>query len=96
MVGKKVIEHAMKPERSTSLDPATMDALHAIKHTPYESSFASKLYGYQTDRPESTYNMVDWETRTLWMDLCEEIHLHALLRKWVIDYRRSSKFQVPF
>ncbi|KAF5384620.1 hypothetical protein D9757_007514 [Collybiopsis confluens] len=58
-------------------DPETVDALAAIRKTPYESSFASRLYGLHARTLGVIY--VDWDTKTPWMDLMEDIREHYQL-----------------
>ncbi|KAH9940871.1 uncharacterized protein BXZ73DRAFT_88563 [Epithele typhae] len=52
-----------------------IDALYAIKTTPYEHSFLSRLCGF--DVPAETGAIaVDWEARTPWMDLMGDVREH--------------------
>ncbi|KAI6167334.1 hypothetical protein EDD17DRAFT_1468936, partial [Pisolithus thermaeus] len=77
---------ALKPPSLTSLQlpqqssapSAVLDHLRTIQSTRYENSFASRLYG---SKPWRTPGLiaVDWETRTPWMNLVDDIHEHYSL-----------------
>ncbi|KAG8733990.1 hypothetical protein FRC11_013828 [Ceratobasidium sp. 423] len=51
-----------------------LDGLYAIKTTPLECSFASRLYGGQFSSPMVFFQ--DWETMSPWMELMEDIMDH--------------------
>ncbi|KAL4066130.1 hypothetical protein J3A83DRAFT_4360385 [Scleroderma citrinum] len=61
--------------QTSAAPPESLDYLRAIQTTPYENSFASRLYG---SKPQKTPGLiaVDWETRTPWMNLMDDIHEH--------------------
>ncbi|KIM59706.1 hypothetical protein SCLCIDRAFT_125662 [Scleroderma citrinum Foug A] len=55
--------------------PESLNHLRNIPTTRYENSFASRLYG---SKPLKTPGLVaaDWETRTPWMNLMDDVHEH--------------------
>ncbi|GJJ11513.1 hypothetical protein Clacol_005746 [Clathrus columnatus] len=55
----------------------TLDILHAIRKTPYEHSFAYRILG--NIGPIGHIIFRDWQTRTIWMDLMDDIKLHYVL-----------------
>ncbi|KAI6110805.1 hypothetical protein EV401DRAFT_1890933 [Pisolithus croceorrhizus] len=71
------IELQRVPQQS-SAPSAVLDHLRTIQSTPYENSFASRLYG---SKPRRTPGLiaVDWETRTPWTNLLDDIHEHYSL-----------------
>ncbi|CAE6402897.1 unnamed protein product [Rhizoctonia solani] len=54
-----------------------LDRLYAIKTTPLENSFASRLYGGQFSEP--TVFFQDWETMSPWMELMADVMDHHRL-----------------
>ncbi|KDN47050.1 hypothetical protein RSAG8_03827, partial [Rhizoctonia solani AG-8 WAC10335] len=54
-----------------------LDRLYAIKTTPLENSFASRLYGGQFSEP--TVFVQDWETMSPWMELMADVMDHYRL-----------------
>lgn len=68
-------------DTSTIVDD-TLAALMAIKSTPYDSSFASRLLG---GHAPSTVGLmsVDWDAQSDWMDLMQEIREHYNLAQLV-------------
>ncbi|EKM50508.1 uncharacterized protein PHACADRAFT_152560 [Phanerochaete carnosa HHB-10118-sp] len=67
----KPLEEALSPP----VNPVTLNALHAIKTTPYAHSFLSRMMGFQPS-PKPLVVAVDWETRSPWMDLMRDIREH--------------------
>ncbi|RDX48152.1 hypothetical protein OH76DRAFT_678423 [Lentinus brumalis] len=63
------------PQPISSVNRQVLDALYAIQTTPYESSFLSRLQGYSPFRHTGVI-AVDWETRTPWMELMDDIRDH--------------------
>lgn len=61
--------------------PGVLQGLYKVNTTPYENSFASRLYGSEGSRIAEKVRLRDWQTRPLWLSLCEEIRLHYLLRQ---------------
>ncbi|THH20654.1 hypothetical protein EW146_g747 [Bondarzewia mesenterica] len=63
-------------------NPQTLDALYAIKTTPFESSFLSRLSGGHYSNLGNVTNAVavDWETRAPWMELMDDIRAHHAIR----------------
>lgn len=59
-------------------DPAVLDALYSVRSTPYANSFLSRLNGF-VDFPLVVI-AVDWEARTPWMNLMEDIKMHRTLK----------------
>lgn len=55
-----------------------LDALYDIRTTPYQSSFLSRLNGFVVHR--SPVVAADWEVRSPWMDLMEDIRAHYALK----------------
>ncbi|KAJ3849613.1 hypothetical protein EV368DRAFT_75604 [Lentinula lateritia] len=62
---------------ATQLSTETVDALCSIRKTSYGSSFASRLYGNHARTPGLIH--VDWDTKTPWMNLMEDIREHYQL-----------------
>ena len=67
----------------SAVNPEVLDALYAIKTTPYESSFLSRLYGFNSYLQKNVI-AVDWETRTPWMELMQDIRDHYTLSQCVV------------
>ncbi|KAI0831988.1 hypothetical protein BC628DRAFT_1415460 [Trametes gibbosa] len=66
------------PRVGSNINPQVLDALYAIRTTPYNNSFLSRLKGaiiYE----QTGVIAVDWETRTPWMDLMSDIREHYSL-----------------
>lgn len=92
--------HALKPPSLTSLQvpqqssapSAVLDHLRTIQSTPYENSFASRLYG---SKPRRTPGLiaVDWETRTPWTNLLDDIHEHYSLAH--AEREQPGRIRVP-
>lgn len=55
-----------------------LDALYAIKTTPYNNSFASRLYGSYGVRDDKAM-AIDWVTRSPWMELMGDVRDHYSL-----------------
>ncbi|KAA1468905.1 hypothetical protein DENSPDRAFT_547940 [Dentipellis sp. KUC8613] len=69
------------PHREPLPNPQVLDALYAIKTTPYESSFLSRLHGAYVDIPDSRQPVaVDYESQAPWMELMEDICMHYALK----------------
>lgn len=66
---------------SSEPNKETLDALNSIQKTPYESSFASRIFG-NIQLVERTLHR-DWRTRTVWMDVMDDIKLHYALSQSV-------------
>ncbi|KAM5534628.1 hypothetical protein V8D89_011640 [Ganoderma adspersum] len=66
------------PRTASAVNPAILDALYAIKTTPYESSFLSRLQGFSPSR-QSGIIAIDWDTRSPWMELMSDIREHYSL-----------------
>ena len=71
------------PRPVTSVNQQVLDALYAIQTTPYENSFLSRIQGYNPCR-ESGVIALDWETRTPWMELMQDIRDHYTLSQCVV------------
>jgi hypothetical protein len=65
------------PETPTP-DEDTLNALYAIKRTPFHNSFLSRLHGCHPAEPKKVIS-VDWDARAPWMDLMDDIRDHYLL-----------------
>lgn len=66
------------PRAISTVNPQVLDALYAIKTTPYEHSFLSRVGGFQPPRAPDPI-AVDWETRSPWMDLMADVREHYSL-----------------
>jgi hypothetical protein len=67
-------------------DPEVLRALYDVRTTPYRRSFLSRLNGCSVvgRRPNSTNVVaVDWEARSPWMDLMEDVRAHYALKLYV-------------
>ncbi|KAF7796838.1 hypothetical protein EIP86_008022 [Pleurotus ostreatoroseus] len=64
--------------RAMPANPQVLEALYAIKTTPYESSFLSRLQGFQPSHREKVL-AEDWDSRAPWMDLMHDIREHFAL-----------------
>ncbi|KAI0083957.1 hypothetical protein BDY19DRAFT_605204 [Irpex rosettiformis] len=64
--------------KSTDANPEVIDALYAIRTTPYDISFLRRLQG-SLQLPNNTCLAVDWENRTPWMDLMQDVRDHHAL-----------------
>ena len=59
-------------------DPSIIDTLMSISSTPFANSLVFRLAGH--DSPDNaTYLHRDWETRSQWMELMDDIHEHYAL-----------------
>jgi hypothetical protein len=54
--------------------PEVLEGLYSIKGTPFNQSFASRLYGQQ--EPPTTVFFQDWETMSPWMELMADVMDH--------------------
>lgn len=63
-------------------DPEVLRALYDIRTTPYRSSFLSRLNGLTARR--SPVVAADWEVRSPWMDVMEDIRAHYALKLYVL------------
>lgn len=66
--------------RSPPPPPQVLEALHAIRTTPYENSFLSRLNGLGAF-PTRPAVHVDWEAKAPWTELMEDIRMHRRI-KW--------------
>ncbi|KAH9971741.1 hypothetical protein BGW80DRAFT_1174286, partial [Lactifluus volemus] len=65
--------------KTPECDPEVLDALYGIQSTPYQNSFLSRLNGFAF-RPSPVVVATDWEVRTAWMDLMQDIRSHYALK----------------
>ncbi|KZP01596.1 hypothetical protein CALVIDRAFT_594306 [Calocera viscosa TUFC12733] len=63
------------PQASTQPDLTTMQAMHWIRNTPFQNSFASRLMRSEPTLTK-TFTYRDWESRAPWMDVMDDIYLH--------------------
>ncbi|KAL5513217.1 hypothetical protein ACEPAH_3615 [Sanghuangporus vaninii] len=56
--------------------PEVIKELQSIRTTPYERSLAARIAGFGTVRAEDGYLLRDWEARTTWMELMDDVHEH--------------------
>ncbi|KAG8739779.1 hypothetical protein FRC10_005162 [Ceratobasidium sp. 414] len=54
--------------------PGVLEELYAIKSTPFDQSFASRLYGHGSS--PTTIFFQDWETMSPWMELMADVMAH--------------------
>jgi len=66
------------PVKTPEPDPAVLRALYDVRTTPYQNSFLSRLNGFVVRSPPVV--TVDWEARSPWMDLMEDIRAHHALK----------------
>ncbi|KIK97351.1 hypothetical protein PAXRUDRAFT_232092 [Paxillus rubicundulus Ve08.2h10] len=59
----------------SSLPPTVLDSLKAIQTTRHENSFAARICGHKLQKTPGLIS-VDWETRSPWMNLMDDIHAH--------------------
>lgn len=59
-------------------DPEVLKALYGVQTTPYRFSFLSRLNGFSIRRAHVV--AADWEARSPWMDLMEDIRTHYTLK----------------
>ena len=59
-------------------DPEVLRALYDVRTTPYRSSFLSRLNGFVVHH--SPVVAADWNVRTPWMDLMEDVRDHYALK----------------
>ena len=64
---------------NTTLNLSIIAALEAIRTTPIENSMYARLYGCYA-RPDAAAIAYDWDTRTPWMSLLEDIREHYSIR----------------
>ena len=60
-----------------------LDALYNIETTPFENSFLSRIHGVTFSDVEAPI-AVDWETKTPWMNLMNDIREHYSYAQYVI------------
>jgi hypothetical protein len=66
-------------QSNPTLELSVITALEAIRTTPVENSMYGRLYGCYA-RPNTTAIAYDWDTRTPWMSLLEDIRDHYSIR----------------
>ncbi|KAK7687796.1 hypothetical protein QCA50_009015 [Cerrena zonata] len=64
-----------KPQQNIQPNPQVLDALYGISTTPYDTSFLSRIYGFQSPSNSSLVD-VDWETRAPWINLMQDVRDH--------------------
>ncbi|CAE6458843.1 unnamed protein product [Rhizoctonia solani] len=69
-----MVEALDEPVDSPPPPQEVLDNLYAMKTTPLENSFASRLYGGQFAEP--TIFFQDWETMSPWMELVADVMDH--------------------
>jgi hypothetical protein len=67
-----------------------LEGLYAIKSTPLENSFASRLYGGQFSSP--TIFFQDWKTISPWTELMVDVMNHHSISWWVWPFRLAGSF----
>lgn len=66
-------------QTNRTLDLSVITALRVIQTTPVENSMYARLYGCYA-RPDATAIAYDWDTRTPWMSLLEDVRDHYSIR----------------
>ena len=69
-------------------DPEVLNALYGAQTTPYKSSFLSRLNGFSLRRAPVV--AADWEARSPWMDLMEDIRAHYALKLYAHSVLKSQ------
>jgi len=69
-------------------DPEVLKALYGVQTTPYKSSFSSRLNGFSVHRAPVV--AADWEARSPWMDLMEDIRAHYALKLYTPSVLESQ------
>jgi hypothetical protein len=78
--------------KTPECDPEVLDALYGIQSTPYQSSFLSRLNGFAfRPSPSSVVVATDWEVRTAWMDLMQDIRAHYALKCSSIRIKKDAE-----
>lgn len=62
----------------TPPNPEVIDGLYSIKTTPFESSLLGRICGPEHES-QRTFLARDWEARSLWLDLMEDVRWHHFL-----------------
>ncbi|KAI0272735.1 hypothetical protein BC834DRAFT_361342 [Gloeopeniophorella convolvens] len=77
---KSPISLTALPSTPKAIDPnpEVLHALYNMKTTPYERSFLSRLNGFGVHTSPTV--AIDWEARSPWMDLMEDIRAHYVLK----------------
>ncbi|TFY83649.1 hypothetical protein EWM64_g373 [Hericium alpestre] len=61
-------------------NPAVLDALYAIKTTPYESSFLSRLWDLGSSSHASNTVAIGWESDAPWLELMHDVRMHYAIK----------------
>jgi hypothetical protein len=69
-------------------DPEVLKTLYDVQTTPYKSSFLGRLNGFSVRRAPVV--AVDWEARSPWMDLMEDIRAHYALKLYAPSVLESQ------
>lgn len=73
----------LPPSRaSPAVNPTVIDALYSIKTTPYNNSFAARIYGDASREDCTKVIAMDWETRSPWMELMNDVIDHYSLAQY--------------
>jgi hypothetical protein len=69
-------------------DPEVLKALYGVQTTPYRISFLSRLNGFSIHR--APVIAADWEARSPWMDVMEDIRAHYALKLYATSVLESQ------
>lgn len=69
-------------------DPEVLKALYGVQTTPYWVSFLSRLNGFSFRRAPVV--AADWEVRSPWMELMEDIRAHYSLKLYASSVLESQ------
>jgi hypothetical protein len=82
----------LPPSRaSPTVNPTVVDALYSIKTTRYNNSFAARIYGNASREDCTKVIAMDWETRSPWMELMNDVIDHYSLAQY--DFNALSVCQ---
>ncbi|KAG2067773.1 hypothetical protein BDR04DRAFT_1104534 [Suillus decipiens] len=89
--GLDLVNHSSLTSAPPQLPPQPpqsdiFNSLKSIRTTPYETSFLSRSCGHRPSSTDSGLVAVDWETRSPWMELMEDIREHY-------SYAHPASFQ---
>ncbi len=78
--------------------PSISTALYSLKTTRYANSFASRLYGFASPYPgvesiTERYIYRDWETRSPWVLLMNDLKAHHQFRKYALNTSPSPAIE---
>lgn|ERR1700761_7891110 len=69
-------------------DPEVLEALYGVQTTPYQNSLLSRLNGFSVRRTPMI--AADWEARSPWMELMEDVRAHYALKLYALSVLKSQ------